>query len=1598
MAKETVHRPAALADKTASPEARADLAVEQALDRTRRSPEDPRAWLELAQLTIGTDPDQARAAAHKLVQLLPDDYDVRVILGKLESMAEQYGEARKHYERALELKPDDFDMLCQVASLQLQVNKSGEQTLELIDRALAQRPRDIHALYLKTYGLVLAHRYDEAADLLQSRLIPSDQTNAYYWNLLGQIHRDTGALKEAEAAYLKSIQLAEASRNQAAYVDAVSNRLTLMHYMPEHGAQDILQACKEWGALFTPSHAVVRPLPADPNPGRKIRVGLYADGFSAGPVSLMITPSLELLRRFGFEVYLYANNPIYDHVAQRLITAADRHAIVLQLSNEQFAQRIRDDGIDILVDLAGYNTSTRMSAMALEPAPLLVKWVGGLINTTGLPAIDYLITDRVESPLGSDAFYTEKLIRMPDDYICYLPPPSMPDVGPLPAGKNGYVTLGCFNNPTKINEAVLEKWAGIMQLLPDSRLFLKGGAYDSAGLRRRVLDFMQDRGIAAERLRLEGQAKHFELLSCYNDVDVALDPWPYSGGLTTCEALLMGVPVVTLPGPTFAGRHSATHLANAGIPELVAQDWDQYQSCVLALASNLDNLAALRTSLRKILLDSPVCDGPRYARHLATALRAIWQRHCEGKPRASLTFTPEGKPWFEDSDAPMDVVEPSEQAAPPASEDEDFQFQLRGKIVTLDHGGAFVGTNVSRNLSNLGGLVTIAIDPAHTLQGRGQDLWGRLIQHHHHHVALGDGTLATLHLCQDSAYSGTLAPLPASRRLPALREGTNVLGTQTIPTVRLDDLTGLEKVDWLILNGANDNAAILQGAQRLLPDVLIVQAQTLRVEVFEKQADPDDLNRLLAPHGFQLIAQLLRNDAGQHQDVAQDVVFVPDEERIEAMSDDQRWKLAFLLHSAYNMPYLAYRVLKLNDAAIARRYLKSNGLSEPVLTPTELAAMRRPPFGAPRPASGKRRFIHLGYNNIHTQALVKLLAHPSLAEDFDHQLFISRTRSIRDFDIDLSSNPNAWFFNDAKHMDALLRECLSEDVAAVIFHSMFFDWQKQLVRDIGDRQRTLWVMWGSDLYNPIKDGLPLTEVVRHIDAVCTVTDGDYKIFLEHYPARPQFKFNYAQENPYAGIPTPKQKLKRIIVGNSGDPSNCHLEILEVLAKKEDIADYEIVLPLSYNLLAEYEPYIRRQAAELGLEKRVTYLKQFLPMRDYYELIAQAEFVITAHHRQQGLGVLVAAMYFGAKTVLRDTIELNGEMVENPAWHTLSRFSTAPVSFDRFVTNPRLADIPYAEPAALARLQAEIVVANTPDKLSENLRGIFQLIDILTPSRPIEMAARMSDDVPRILGELIAKRNMLEEARLSEITTLALGSHVDGWNFDPRFCSKAFNLCFGCQDLKYAALLYQRHKDMPALKRLVVFYSPIMPAFSLEDDVQNGGEIIARMASVLFQLSNHRDDELLIQMQGRLKALPALGTDSADANGFLPDFLPAYLSHHEKSALNPHKRHHWQDQLQFQPEQQRYLAEFLALTKQQNHQVVFVLPALRPDFKEILGSSDQVFSGLFDMLKKHGHVQILDLYNDKAFKDEYFWGPATLDPAGPGNELVSRRIAALVNSK
>jgi predicted O-linked N-acetylglucosamine transferase (SPINDLY family) len=264
-----------------------------------------------------------------------------------------------------------------------------------------------------------------------------------------------------------------------------------------------------------------------------------------------------------------------------------------------------------------------------------IKWVGMQNHSSGLAEMDWFITDRWETPPGFEPLYSERLLRLPDGYICYSPPPYAPDVVPLPALAKGHITFGCFNNLAKITPRVIATWATILRRLPSARLILKTHQFSDVETAQRVHAEFAVHDIAAARVELRGASRHRAFLGEYNQVDIVLDPFPYSGGLTTCEALWMGVPTVTLPGEIFASRHSASHLSNAGLADWVAADLDGYIDLALARAADLPALAALRAGLRARVKASPLCDAPRFGRHLGAALRHTWRDWCRDNGRSA---------------------------------------------------------------------------------------------------------------------------------------------------------------------------------------------------------------------------------------------------------------------------------------------------------------------------------------------------------------------------------------------------------------------------------------------------------------------------------------------------------------------------------------------------------------------------------------------------------------------------------------------------------------------------------------------------------------------------------------------------------------------------------------------------------------------------------------------------------------------------------------------------------------------------------------------------------------------------------------------------
>lgn len=896
-------------------------ALSLAKELCQQYPECSFAWKALGstQLETGSARD-AIVSLEKAQQLNHQDPEIPNSLAKCAHKLGQPDEAIRHLRQALELNPR-FEQAQIMLTKFLVDTANYQEAVKELDRALQLKPNDTTLMSRKAHALAKSGRFQEGLQLNEFILRQKPKDSATLSNL-GSMYRSVNRFEEAEAAFLKAHQLAPER------LEIYSNYLMAMHYNPRHSADDIAKAHLLWDDKYRPGNPK-RTIAQDRTPGRRLRIGMISAGFRVHPVGQMITSAMESLERAQFELFAYTMSDQVDSLTERMMARVDHWQSVTHLDNHELAQRIRDDRIDILFDLCGHTEGNRLLTIASEPAPLQIKWVGGQINTTGLSAMDYMLSDHVETPPGVDHQYTEKLIRLPDDYICYMPRGDAPEIGVLPAYRNGYVTFGCFNNPSKVNDVVIEHWANILSRVPQSRLLLKGSQYDSQDFTARIVATFSRYGISQERILFEGHSLHHHLLNTYNKVDIALDPWPYSGGLTTCEALLMGVPVITYPGPTFAGRHSATHLTNAGLQELVVDNWDRYEALAVELATDLDNLSTIRRHLRQQLESSPVCDRKRFARHFTIAMRAIWQRYCEGKAPAALSIDAEGQAWFEGEQQPVQL---QLDAAKSEHQEEAFQFNFEGKVITLDHGGLLVGDKVFADLQALNAFATIAFDPRGALENI-ESLQNNGELHHYPHVALGNGKEGTLYACLDTAMTSTLLPCPPEQQLPEHQQGAQVIAKLPIVTLRLDDIEGLDSIDWLLLDNLSDSLSILENGEKTLAATLLVQARVNFVATHKQQPELTQISHWLSRHGFnfyRLHNLQHRSQLGKHADllksqatqlVSADALFIPDQNRLAQLPANQRMKLAFILHTVYGMHDLVSALLHSLDEELERSYL-----------------------------------------------------------------------------------------------------------------------------------------------------------------------------------------------------------------------------------------------------------------------------------------------------------------------------------------------------------------------------------------------------------------------------------------------------------------------------------------------------------------------------------------------------------------------------------------------------------------------------------------------------------------------------------------------------
>jgi len=406
-----------------------------------------------------------------------------------------------------------------------------------------------------------------------------------------------------------------------------SMRLALMQYLPEVSATEVARAHREWGGRFPD-----RPFAAVSPPEPRMRVGFVSPDFRAHPVGYFVEPLLRELDRGRFELFCYSHTGNPDAVTTRLAGIVDRWRDVVDLDDETTASGIIADGVHVLIDLAGHTLGNRLGVFARRAAPVQATWAG-YVGTTGLPAMDFLISDPRQSPAEAEGLGGEVVVRLPDVYVPWVPPADAPDVVDPPMLRNGFVTFGSLNAAIKLNAPLAALWARVLDAVPGSRLLLHTPGFDEPGAADAFLDALARAGASPERVALGGGAPRREFLAKYGEIDIAFDPRPYSGGLTTLEALWMGVPTVTLPGRRFCSRHALAHLTAAGLGHLAVETEDEYVAVAAALANDPGTLTTLRRGARTRAASSPSCDGRRFARAFEGVLEEMWRRRAPSVER-----------------------------------------------------------------------------------------------------------------------------------------------------------------------------------------------------------------------------------------------------------------------------------------------------------------------------------------------------------------------------------------------------------------------------------------------------------------------------------------------------------------------------------------------------------------------------------------------------------------------------------------------------------------------------------------------------------------------------------------------------------------------------------------------------------------------------------------------------------------------------------------------------------------------------------------------------------------------------------------------------
>jgi predicted O-linked N-acetylglucosamine transferase (SPINDLY family) len=568
-----------------------------------------------------------------------------------------YREALKGYNKATELEPHNPEHFFDLAAVLRQL-RQPYGAIEALYDCLARRENypEAHvnignlffetgqldrAIFVTRRALELRPAYPEAHYNLGNYLGAAGDLDGAIQNMhkvlefqprypqacnnLANLLTDARRIPEAITYYDRALE------QDPSYAQAASNRLYTLNFDPGADTDLLCAELSRWNlAHAAPLGKQIAPHVNLPDPQRRLRIGYVSPDFRQHVVGWNLLPLLGHHNHQQYEIFCYSSVPRLDVVMEKLKADSDVWRNVAVTGDEQLAEIIRKDQIDILVDLSLHSANNRLLLFARKPAPLQVTYLG-YCGSTGMTAMDYRFSDPFLDPPGIEPLYAEKTLRLPHTYWCYGPGGEAPDPGPLPAAKNGTITFGCLNNFAKVSQPALRLWSRILVSLPGSKLIL----YAMPGTHRQLmLDQFLELGVSGNRIEFVPRQAYEDFVRNYHGIDIALDPFPYGGGISTCDALWMGVPVITLNGNTAVGRAGTSILSNVGLTELIASTTDEYERIATRLADDLPRLAGLRQTLRGKMKSSPLMDASAFAKDVESAYRRIWQQWCQEQDAA----------------------------------------------------------------------------------------------------------------------------------------------------------------------------------------------------------------------------------------------------------------------------------------------------------------------------------------------------------------------------------------------------------------------------------------------------------------------------------------------------------------------------------------------------------------------------------------------------------------------------------------------------------------------------------------------------------------------------------------------------------------------------------------------------------------------------------------------------------------------------------------------------------------------------------------------------------------------------------------------------